>query len=68
MLGALKEQNPESVRITISRYVTAVLLNMDREREVPRLLDMLAAFSKPIGQTEGFAPIVLAVGDLMPKE
>jgi DNA polymerase III gamma/tau subunit len=62
LLRRLKEQNPEAVRITIVNYLSACILGAKKEAEVPRLLDMLEAFSRPTVVSDKLASILLAVG------
>lgn len=64
-LASLSEQNPEAIRIIITNYVTACLLKSKGDRDVPRLLDILGQFSKPVNSSDKFAPIVLAIGNIM---
>lgn len=63
ILASMKDENPESVRIIIVNYLTAVILNTKGDRGVGRLLDMLHAFSKPINPSDRMAPILLAFGE-----
>lgn len=64
-LAALPDQNPESIRIVVANYLAACLMRAKGEREVPKLLDALACFSKPFNQTDKLAPVLLAFGSLM---
>jgi DNA polymerase-3 subunit gamma/tau len=61
----MSEQSPESVRIVLVNYLNACLLNAKSEREVPRLLDLLASFSKPCNASDKWAPILLAIGNFI---
>jgi hypothetical protein len=54
---------PESARIVMVNYLNSCLLNAKGERDVPRLLDLLASFSKPCNQSDKWAGILLAIGN-----
>ena len=54
---------PESARIVMVNYLNSCLLNAKGERDVPRLLDLLASFSKPCQQSDKWAGILLAIGN-----
>ena len=62
-IKGLSEQNPESVRIVIVNYLNACLLNAKSDRDVPRLLNLLADFSKPLLASDKWAGILLALGN-----
>lgn len=62
-LKPLAELGNEGIRIQVSLYLAACLMGAKGDRDVPRLLDMLAAFSKPCNPTDKLAPILLAFGD-----
>lgn len=64
VIAGLKDENPESIRLVIVNYVTSVLLN-SKSKEAPRLLDVLGQFQQPCNSSEKFAPIVLAIGNLL---
>jgi DNA polymerase-3 subunit gamma/tau len=64
VLKDLGDMSPESIRIVIVNYLGACLLRA-RGKEVPRLLDTLAPFSKPFPTTDKMAPLLLAFGNLM---
>jgi DNA polymerase-3 subunit gamma/tau len=66
-LKSLTESNPESVRIIITHYLNACLMGAKSERDVPKLLDYLYAFSKPCNPTDKMAPILLSFGDCIFK-
>lgn len=65
VLTDLSEMAPESIRIVVTNYVASCLLRPKSEKDVPRLLDILAAFSKPCNPTDKLAPIMLAIGDII---
>lgn len=62
VLGKLTDQQSESIRIVVTTYISACLLKPKSEKDVPRLLDILASFSKPCNPTDKLAPILLALG------
>ena len=62
-IKSMSDQNPESVRIVMVNYLNACLINAKSERDVPRLLDMLANFSKPCISSDKWAGILLAIGN-----
>jgi len=62
-IKAMSDQNPESVRIVMVNYLNACLLNAKSERDVPRLLNLLSSFSKPLVASDKWAGILLALGD-----
>lgn len=64
-LKRIPEQNPESIRIVVTNYISKVAMNPRSEKDVPRLLDILAAFSRPCNPTDKMAPILLAFGDII---
>lgn len=66
-LKALSEPNPESIRIIVVNYLNSCLMGAKSERDVPRLLDILFAFSKPCNPTDKLAPILLAFGEFIFK-
>lgn len=63
LLKAMPETAPESIRIVVVNYLNACLMGAKSERDVPRLLDLLADFSKPCNPTDKLAPILLAIGN-----
>lgn len=65
VLGDMSEMSPESIRIVVTNYVAGCLMRAKSEKEVPRLLDILSAFSKPCNPTDKLAPILLALGNVI---
>lgn len=61
----LDDENPENFRIVFVAYLKSCLLGVKSEREVPKLLDLLNAFSKPFNPTDKMAPVLLAIGNYM---
>jgi len=64
-LAGLADQNPESIRIVVVNYLAACLMKAKNDRDVPKMLDMLAAFSRPFNATDKLAPVFLAFGDIL---
>lgn len=62
-LQGLPEISPESVRIIITTYMAACAMRAKGDKEVMRILDIMAAFSKPCNPTDKMAPILLAFGN-----
>lgn len=60
-------QNPESIRIVLVNYVSAVLMKADDKRAV-RLLTLLDAFSEPYRPNEKAAPLLLSLGRTLFQE
>jgi DNA polymerase-3 subunit gamma/tau len=67
LLKALNGQNPESVRIVVSRYHTAVVINAGGPVE-QRSLEVMTQFERPYERQEGLTPIVLACARLAGKK
>lgn len=65
VLGDMTEMSPESIRIVVTNYVAGCLMRPKSEKDVPRLLDVLHAFSKPCNPTDKIAPILLALGEVL---
>jgi DNA polymerase III gamma/tau subunit len=61
-LRPLADLGAEGIRIQVTLYLAACLMGAKGDRDVPRLLDMLNAFSAPCNQTDKLAPILLAFG------
>lgn len=64
-LKPLADLGAEGIRIQVTLYLAACLMGAKSDRDVPALLDMLAAFSKPANQTDKLAPILLAFGEFV---
>lgn len=64
-LKPLLDLGAEGIRIQVTLYLAACLMGAKGDRDVPRLLDMLNAFSKPCNQTDKLAPILLAFGEFV---
>lgn len=63
-VSALKAagQQPESLRIVVSNFVAAALISAKGGTRVVHLLNVLDAFSKPYNTSDGFAPLLLSIG------
>ena len=59
------EDNPESVRIVVCNYVSAVLMKSKNKGEAQRLLAILEAFRGPYNMSEKKAPLLLSLGELL---
>lgn len=64
-IGGLEDVPAETVRIMVTNYVGAVLAKPKNLKDVPRLLDILSAFSKPCNPSDKNAPLFLAFGRLI---
>lgn len=64
ILKTMKDQNSESIRIQICTYLNACIAGARLERDIPRLLSLLDAFSRPIYAPTGRTDIYLALGDI----
>lgn len=65
IVGKLEEENPESVRIVISNYMSAAARGAKSEREALRFLTVLDAFSEPYNASERLAPLLLSIGRVL---
>lgn len=64
-LKAMPEVNAESVRIVVVNYLNSCLMGASKEKDVVRLLDMLAEFAKPYNPSDKLAPLLLAFGNII---
>jgi DNA polymerase-3 subunit gamma/tau len=64
ILKGCSDTPPESIRIIIVNYLNSCLMGCS-EKDVPRLLDILSQFSKPINPSDKMGPILLAIGNLL---
>lgn len=60
-----QEENPEGVRILVANYVAVVLMGAKSDKAVVGALAVLDAFSTPYNQAEGFAPLLLSIGQVL---
>jgi DNA polymerase III subunit gamma/tau len=63
-VGPLKEQNSESIRISVVNYLSVVLLNSKIEDNT-RLLNILSCFSTPYNQNDKLAPLLISLGGVI---
>lgn len=64
-LKAMPEMGAEGIRIVVVNYLAACAMGAKSDKEVTRILDMLACFSRPFPPTDKLAPVLLAFGDLL---
>lgn len=65
ILNTLEGQNPESIRLIIINYMSKVLLNAKNDKDALKFLNILNAFNTPCNQSEKFAPLLLALGQIV---
>lgn len=71
ILSTVSDQNPESIRLAIVHYVNVVLLSKDAKGKLvsngraTQLLAILHALRTPCNPSEGMAPLLLALGELV---
>lgn len=68
LLGKIEEAGvaPEGVRMVVIAFTTSALKNKKEEKSVPRLLNILNAFSgKMFNPNEKMAPVILALGEVL---
>lgn len=65
IVGNLKEENPESVRIVLCNYVAAVLKKSKSNKDAGRLLAILEAFEGYYNPSEKLAPLLLSLGRVL---
>lgn len=61
----MKNENPESIRISVLKYMGACLLNARQQSEAMNFLAIVQAFSTPYDQTVGVAPLLYSLGSLV---
>lgn len=62
LLKAINEANPESVRIVVANYLSAVLMNAKSDKEAARLMGILECFITPYAQSDKMAPLLHSIG------
>jgi len=65
LCAAMKGESAEGIRLVILTYAVAML---PQSKEPGPLLAVLSAFQGPYNQSEGFAPLYLALGSLLLNE
>lgn len=68
ILDKLKEDNPESVRHVVNAYAAKVALGAKTPRAAARALAVIDSFAQPFNSSDGIAPLLLAVGRLVPLD
>jgi len=61
----LEAEHPEGVRIIVCHYFAKALKGAKDDKEALFLLRILEAFSEPFNQSEGLAPLLLAIGSAL---
>lgn len=64
LVKALDGSEPESIRIVVLNYLSAVAMNSGQNK-VLEILRKMEAFSTPFNQSDKQAPLLLAIGDAM---
>lgn len=67
VLKRMEDMSAESIRIVVTTYFAKVAMGAS-DKEAPRFLDILAAFSRPFPTTDKMAPVLLAFGDLIYRD
>jgi DNA polymerase III gamma/tau subunit len=62
ILQPLKDQSPESIRLVILAYLTAVAFGSKSDQKAGRCLELMDCFSESYNASEGFAPLLLSLG------
>lgn len=62
IIGAMKDQNPESIRHVVRAYLTTMVLKANSERRAGRLMTILARFDTPFPTGDGITPVLMACG------
>lgn len=65
IVAKLKDENPESVRIVVCRYMASAAKGAKSEKSVIAALTILDSFSQPFNQSEDIAPLLLAIGRVL---
>lgn len=65
IVSSIKDQNPESIRITVINYCAACALNEKNSGKLQGLLAVMDAFSGTFNTSDKMAPVILAIGDLL---
>jgi DNA polymerase III gamma/tau subunit len=62
ILKGLEGQEPESIRITVVNYLSAVLMNTVSDKKAVPLLGLLECFSTPYSQSDRNGPLLRSIG------
>src|SRR6266702_6685804 len=57
-----EKENPETIRHTVRAYFTKIIITTNDEKTVCSALKVLDNFSEPFNSSDGFTPVVIAVG------
>lgn len=62
IVAKLEDENPESVRIVVMNYLSAVLKGAKSDKQALPTLQLMEAFSTPYNASERLAPLLLSIG------
>lgn len=65
IVAQLEDENPEGIRIIVSRYFASVIKGAKSNDKAGYALGVLDAFASPYNSAEGFAPLLLSIGRVM---
>jgi DNA polymerase-3 subunit gamma/tau len=68
LLEPLREQSAESIRLVMLAYLSTVAMGSKTDAQAGRALEMMDAFSEYCNPSEGFAPLLLAIGRVIFRE
>ena len=57
-LNAIEAVPPETIRISVSRYLTSVILNTEKPDRAGILIERLDAFHEPYNLSDGLGPLI----------
>lgn len=62
VVGKLKDESPESVRIVVCHYFAKVAAGATNDKAAINALRVIDSFGTPFNQTDGMAPLINAIG------
>jgi DNA polymerase III gamma/tau subunit len=65
VVDKMDKENAESVRIVVSQYFSTVIRNQKNPKMIREYLIILDAFSRPYNSTDGLAPLLLSLGQVI---
>lgn len=65
LVAALKDENPEGVRIVVNHYFSKAAMNAANDKMATNSLYVIDCFSTPFNPTDGMAPLINAVGHVL---
>lgn len=65
LVGAMDDQNPESIRIVVMNYMYKALLGAKSSRDEQRILAVMQAFERPFNPSDKLAPVLLALATVL---